>query len=1105
MKRFYWAERVSFKLISIIIFSLILLSFFFQSCSADEINYQEDLSFGGFQIIQYATYGDGTILLRIRPGSDESCKASSLYFRLIRTDGTISKITLNNTLYNIPKNNYCFVNNEIAFTVRPIMSTNQSNPITKMSLTWISGYKFPVNLISDPPDDIRIYGIATNYILISYLCGDTYNNVCGLLMDWDGNVLNSGIDLGTNCDDVNIAQNINSNIGGFIWVCYMKSTSQLIWRRFSTPDSSGAMSTLGVGRINDITKFSPNYTSIFPLEDGGYGIVTAQYNTTNLTSQGTAFTPPWTVFVYFISDDGIKGPFQLYEQTTQSLNQLKIFSCSISFQSSGYNCIIYEVLVGATVPAFITIDFFRSGARKISQEFTVTGLETYQYVVWDILNLYQGGYCVLRQGINTTTIDGLVYDDVGNPNGTWGLPRNYTYTRNIGVFPNNTLWAVVNGPDNFTWTFVTSSSLVNFRTVPDPGGFNNAFISSVSPRNLSLISLSSTPSLMITFTTNVSLASGNVSIYQSNGSFPILRQTFRGNDRRFVRLLNGTNGSTQVQFDVLNTTFNQRSSDYFIQVDNAFVREIQFNQPLLGIRPSVWFIHTDKVDNFTNTEPESAVVRLTPEGSIYFRTLSESNRNKFAVVMTQSLSTVIPCDKSRIQATSNFQLDDNRQVLLRIDVKNYDVNSSKERVPTKVLQDLDSLIKNRDITGVSQEFATSMLDPSYGSVFTQDLWSNYKFLLWILLVIVGILSILVCLSFMRHRKGKHCAVFMFTFLAIDFVLDILFVITHGQDLYWLYPVSVIFITIPIIVNSGFTFMLISREIMRNKKFSAWWFRSSKTALLFTILAGADIDVLNILSSECGRLEELSAPFSVYAMERIRIFNIISMFIEDLPQLIVLTLYHIYSIIPSIIPIITLSSSCIIMLSKIACLIYSSMLLKQRKKADPERPEKLESPYNGNSSTTTRSDGVRDEYIEEKDGRTMISLISRDDDEMPIQKVPYGRVEESITNVNGGTSGEIGETLKKEPTLPKRKSDSVIIESTGVTATSEPGQSTSNTKEQSDTLSSKNSASKLLAFMSGGGKSKKGTTSPKEEAGKGKNTEHEEDGKDDDDDDDDINV
>ncbi|CAG8527195.1 25926_t:CDS:10, partial [Gigaspora rosea] len=845
-----------------------------------EINYQEDLSFGGFQIIQYATYGDGTILLRIRPGSDESCKASSLYFRLIRTDGTISKITLNNTLYNIPKNNYCFVNNEIAFTVRPIMSTNQSNPITKMSLTWISGYKFPVNLISDPPDDIRIYGIATNYILISYLCGDTYNNVCGLLMDWDGNVLNSGIDLGTNCDDVNIAQNINSNIGGFIWVCYMKSTSQLIWRRFSTPDSSGAMSTLGVGRINDITKFSPNYTSIFPLEDGGYGIVTAQYNTTNLTSQGTAFTPPWTVFVYFISDDGIK------------------------------------VLVGATLPAFITIDFFRSGARKISQEFTVTGLETYQYVVWDILNLYQGGYCVLRQGINTTTIDGLVYDDVGNPNGTWGLPRNYTYTRNIGVFPNNTLWAVVNGPDNFTWTFVTSSSLVNFRTVPDPGGFNNAFISSVSPRNLSLISLSSTPSLMITFTTNVSLASGNVSIYQSNGSFPILRQTFRGNDRRFVRLLNGTNGSTQVQFDVLNTTFNQRSSDYFIQVDNAFVREIQFNQPLLGIRPSVWFIHTDKVDNFTNTEPESAVVRLTPEGSIYFRTLSESNRNKFAVVMTQSLSTVIPCDKSRIQATSNFQLDDNRQVLLRIDVKNYDVNSSKERVPTKVLQDLDSLIKNRDITGVSQEFATSMLDPSYGSVFTP---------------------------------------------------------------------------------------------------------------------GADIDVLNILSSECGRLEELSAPFSVYAMERIRIFNIISMFIEDLPQLIVL------------------------------------------------RPEKLESPYNGNSSTTTRSDGVRDEYIEEKDGRTMISLISRDDDEMPIQKVPYGRVEESITNVNGGTSGEIGETLKKEPTLPKRKSDSVIIESTGVTATSEPGQSTSNTKEQSDTLSSKNSASKLLAFMSGGGKSKKGTTSPKEEA------------------------
>ncbi|KAF0543551.1 pro-resilin isoform x1 [Gigaspora margarita] len=306
-------------------------------------------------------------------------------------------------------------------------------------------------------------------------------------------------------------------------------------------------------------------------------------------------------------------------------------------------------------------------------------------------------------------------------------------------------------------------------------------------------------------------------------------------------------------------------------------------------------------------------------------------------------------------------------------------------------------------------------------------------------------------------------------------------------------------------------MLISREIMRNKKFSAWWFRSSKTALLFTILAGADIDVLNILSSECGRLEELSAPFSVYAMERIRIFNVISMLIEDLPQLIVLTLYHIYSIVPSIIPIITLSSSCIIMLFKIACLIYSSMLLKQRKKAEPDRSTvKSESPYTGNSSTTTRSDGIRDEYLDEKDGITIVSF-PRNDDELPIQKVPSGRVAESI--VNGGTAGElgeIGETLKKGPTLPKRKSDSVIIESTGQSTSNTNGQS--KIKEQSDTtpehntsLSPKNSASKLLAFMSGGGKSKKGTTSPKEEAGKGKSTEPEEGGKDNDEDDDDYNF
>ncbi|CAG8541021.1 695_t:CDS:1, partial [Dentiscutata heterogama] len=190
MKRFYWAERVSFRFISILIFSIILFTFFFQSCSADEINYQEDPSFEGFQIIQYATYNDGTILLRIRPDGDGNCRASGLYFRLIRTDGTISNIALNNTSsYNISSQNYCFVNNELAFTLRPLIMSKPQ----RMTLTWLAGYAFPINLISNPTDSVRVYGIATNYILISYECGDLTNNpsVCGLLLDWNGNVLSS--------------------------------------------------------------------------------------------------------------------------------------------------------------------------------------------------------------------------------------------------------------------------------------------------------------------------------------------------------------------------------------------------------------------------------------------------------------------------------------------------------------------------------------------------------------------------------------------------------------------------------------------------------------------------------------------------------------------------------------------------------------------------------------------------------------------------------------------------------------------------------------------------------------------------------------------------
>ncbi|CAG8468475.1 12816_t:CDS:2 [Racocetra persica] len=802
---------------------------------SDEINYHEDPSFEGFQIIQYATYDDGTILLRVRPSTDDDCRASGLYFRLIRTDGTITPITLNNSVFrNISSKNYCFVNSGVAFTLKTLSTPTKNGPL------WIPGYRFPIAyLVSNSPTDaIRIYGIAPNYILISYLCGNSDANVCGLVLNWSGNVLNS--------------------------------------------NASGVMSTINAGRINNISKFSPNYTSIFPLEDGGYGIVTAQYNTTNYTVQGTSFTPPWTVFVYFISEgNDAKGPFQLYQQTTESLDQLRIFSCSISFQSSGYNCIIYEVLVGATEPAFITIDFFRTGARRVSKIFTISGLSTHQFVVWDILNLFKGGYCVLRQNINTSVIDGLIYDNDGNSNGTWRMPTNYSYTRNIGVFPNNTLWAVANGPDNLTLTLVTSSALVDFRTV--------------SPGNSSIIPLSSTPTLTISFTTNISLSSGNVSIYQSNGSFPILRQSFRGTDKQYVRLLNGTN----IQFDVLTSTFNQRSSNYFIQVDNAFVEDVKNSQPLLGIRSSLWTVTTDSNDNSTNPDQKSAIIRLTPDGTKYFKNLPDSNRIQFASEMSQDISSVAPCDTKCIITTSNYQFDEHRQVLLRIDVKNY-VNSLTERDPSKVVEDLDTLIKNRDVTKVSRGFYTSMLDPSFG---TQP------------------------------------------------------------------------------------------------------------------IPGADIDVLNILSSECGRLEELSAPFSTDAMKLIRIFNVIAVIIEDIPQLIILTWYQIYTVVPNIIPTIALASSCIILLFKFACLTYSSILLRRRL-IDEHIPEKPATPSSGRESETSQEPPrVRSEYLTMKDGVPVVSFPREEDDRLSLKQVPSAHVEESITSVEEGKSGEIGVTLKKEQSSP----------------------------------------------------------------------------------------
>src|SRR5438876_6944488 len=92
---------------------------------------------------------------------------------------------------------------------------------------------------------------------------------------------------------------------------------------------------------------------------------------------------------------------------------------------------------------------------------------------------------------------------------------------------------------------------------------------------------------------------------------------------------------------------------------------------------------------------------------------------------------------------------------------------------------------------------------------------------------------------------------------------------------------------PIILNLIFTYIILSKKIKDNNKFSKWWMKNTKTALLFTLLSGVDLEALNVISSQCFRSTKLNAILTTKTEYHIFLINSITILIEDVPQFLIL--------------------------------------------------------------------------------------------------------------------------------------------------------------------------------------------------------------------------
>ncbi|CAG8777904.1 24765_t:CDS:2, partial [Racocetra persica] len=94
--------------------------------------------------------------------------------------------------------------------------------------------------------------------------------------------------------------------------------------------------------------------------------------------------------------------------------------------------------------------------------------------------------------------------------------------------------------------------------------------------------------------------------------------------------------------------------------------------------------------------------------------------------------------------------------------------------------------------------------------------------------------------------------------------------------------------------------------------------------LFTLLAASDIEALKILQSNLAGFRFFQAPFSQTALTRIFWTATLNIFIEDIPRVVIQTIYFIYTVQYDLIPLLSLLSSCITLLVNIIGRVYEAI-------------------------------------------------------------------------------------------------------------------------------------------------------------------------------------
>nr|CAG8451181.1 13626_t:CDS:2 [Entrophospora candida]CAG8485331.1 4221_t:CDS:2 [Entrophospora candida] len=847
-----------------------------------------------FDLINYRD--DSTLVIRIvykdptaAPDPTKAYVEEKLSLRVLFQNGTVNAIDLD---LQIPSMNYAL-------------------------------YQLPIGVISP----IKLFSISRTRILVTYINTTNATDVTtyeewGMVIDLNGNIISkrkfgdSYIYNGVwNPSRIgSVTPNINEN-KGWLWTGFIRNTLGISFKQFTIVTNE--IVELTEGKTPIASDISGAIFKSIPTVGEDYAIILA--NTTQPDNNPDPLKIRGQMFIFNIgyNTTDVSTPKFLYQIPLDNI----IFSnmkCDIDYIEVGHSCILTlnQTIASTTTPPqaptsklyYIRVSFLSSGS--------VSGLDPIDRVIpaddvntvsWNIRSLPYGGFLIDTRTVNVTGTYafGYLYDDVKKASSPWDFGQ----AIQVNAFGRSTLLAnntvVLTQPElPGTWSLLVSE-MPKFSALPD-NGYSNLHVQSTVPPIGTVITPTSDRStdnlnqVSITYSDEVELSEGAISVYLvQDGGNNVLRQKVFGTNTKYCNI---TSNSLSVTFNIISSTFSQQSSNYYIKVDNNFVRDKKTQEPLLGIQENIWKISTDSA---------TGLLRLTSEGTAVFESLDSDGQKQFFNTLVEELASIVPIDKSRLSSNGRTQVDPSvspkRQFLISVDIEQTKDKSS--RSVEGVIGDLNVMISESDATPISSGSVTKYLDSDYGLQATQNLWERNKLKFLGLFLGLAVLVTLFLIAQRRESKGRNIVILQLGLIISDMVMDVVFLINNGKQVEVLYIPCVVFITVPIAVNTILAFTIITNENSR-EVFYKWFSAHGKVASIFTVLAGADIDALTILQSNLAGFAAFKAPFSEDAITKIFWGACANIFLEDLPQVIVQVLYQQKTVSYDIVPLLTLISSCL---------------------------------------------------------------------------------------------------------------------------------------------------------------------------------------------------